>query len=59
MSYTVSWTGPNGPVRKKASTPAEALRWWMTYNKVSLNFIIKDEAGKRVSADSLMKMMEP
>ena len=35
MPFLVTWTGPNGPERKKAATAADALRWWSTDEKPS------------------------
>jgi hypothetical protein len=53
MPFTVSWKGPTGPVRKKAETPADALRWWTTYNREAANMVIKDDAGRRLTPEDL------
>jgi hypothetical protein len=53
MSYVVTWTGATGPERKRASTAAEALRWWTMYHRVATKMVIKDEAGQRVSPEDL------
>ena len=58
MSYVVTWAGPNGRERKKASTAAIALGYWTTYNKVAANFVIKDESGSRVAIDDLRRLAE-
>ena len=58
MPFTVTWTGPNGPERKKAATPADALRWWTTYNREAAKMVIKDDAGQRVKPDDLVKMAD-
>lgn len=56
MPYTVTWTGPTGPVRKKAQTAADALRWWTTYHREAANMVIKDDAGQRLTPDDLTKL---
>ncbi len=58
MPYTVTWTGPNGPVRKKAQTAADALRFWTTYNPEAAKMVIKDDAGQRVTSDDLAGLVE-
>ena len=58
MPFTVQWTGPSGPERKKAQTPADALRWWTTYSREAANMVIKDEAGQRVKPEELAKLVE-
>jgi len=58
MSYVVTWVGPMGRERKKASTAAIALGYWNTYNEVAANFVIKDEGGSRVAIDDLRKLTE-
>ncbi len=59
MPYTVNWTGPTGPVRKKAQTAADALRWWTTYNREAANMVIKDDAGQRWTPEELAKLLAP
>lgn len=56
MSYVVTWVGPMGRERKKASTAAIALGYWNSYNKDAANFVIKDESGSRVAIDDLRKL---
>jgi hypothetical protein len=56
MSYTITWVGPTGPPRKKASSAAEALRVHTAYGSLK-NFISKDEAGRRVSTDELQALV--
>ena len=58
MPYVVTWTGPTGPERKKASTAADALRWWSMYHPVATKFVIKDEAGQRVTPEDLAILAE-
>ena len=58
MSYVVTWAGPMGRERKKASTAAIALGYWDAYNKDAANFVIKDESGSRVAIDDLRKLAE-
>ena len=58
MPFTVTWTGPTGPVRKKAQTAADALRWWTTYKREAANMVIKDDAGLRVTPDDLAKRVD-
>jgi hypothetical protein len=58
MPFIVTWTGPNGPERKKAATPADALRWWTTYNREAAKMVIKDDAGQRVQPDELAKLAD-
>ena len=57
MPFTVTWTGPIGPERKKAQTAADALRWWSTYNREAVKMVIKDDAGLRVTPDDLAKLV--
>ncbi|TNC62063.1 hypothetical protein [Rubellimicrobium roseum] len=57
MPFTVQWTGPTGPVRKKAPTAADALRWWTTYNREAANMVIKDDTGQRWTPDDLAKVV--
>ncbi len=59
MPYTVNWTGATGPVRKKAQTAADALRWWTTYNREAANMVIKDDAGQRWTPEELAKLLAP
>ena len=59
MPFTVTWTGPTGPVRKKAQTAVDALRWWSTYNREAANMVIKDDQGQRVTPDDLTKLAHP
>ena len=56
MPFTVTWTGPTGPERKKAQTAADALRWWTTYNREAAKMVIKDDAGQRVTTDELARL---
>ncbi len=56
MPFTVTWTGPTGPERKKAQTAADALRWWTTYNREAAKMVIKDDAGQRWTPDDLKKL---
>ena len=56
MPYTVQWTGPTGPERKKAQTAADALRWWTAYNREATKMVIKDDTGQRVTPDELAKL---
>ena len=56
MTYTISWLSATGPMRKRVSTATEALRLYNTYIKVSSNMVMKDELGKRVTADDLAKL---
>ena len=56
MPYTVTWTGPTGPERKKAATAADALRWWTTYKREAAKMVIKDDAGQRVTPDELERL---
>ena len=58
MPFTVTWTGPTGPERKKAQTAADALRWWTTYHREAAKMVIKDDAGQRVTPDTLAKLVE-
>ena len=58
MPFTVTWTGPNGPERKKAATPADALRCWSTYSREAAKMVIKDDAGQRVQPDELAKLAD-
>ena len=58
MSYVVTWAGPMGRERKKASTAAIALGYWNTYSRDASNFVVKDEAGTRVTIDDLRKLAE-
>jgi hypothetical protein len=58
MSYIVTWAGPMGRERKKASTAAIALGYWTAYSKDAANFVIKDESGSRVAIDDLRKLAE-
>ena len=58
MPFTVQWTGPTGPVRKKAQTAVDALRWWSTYNREAAKMVIKDDAGQRVTSDDLAGLVE-
>ena len=57
MPYTLTWTGPAGPERKKAATAADALRWWTTYKREAAKMVIKDDAGQRVTPDELEKLV--
>ncbi len=59
MPFTVTWTGPTGPVRKKAQTPADAYRWWATYQREATNMVIKDDAGQRLTPQDLAKLAAP
>ena len=56
MSYVLTWVGPMGRERKKASTADIALGFWNTYNKDAANFVIKDESGSRVAIDDLRRL---
>ena len=56
MTYTVTWNGPHGWERKKASSADMALGFLRSRSADASNFVIKDEAGKRVSADDLKKL---
>ena len=56
MAYTVTWNGPHGWERKKASSAAMALGFLQSRSADASNFVIKDEAGKRVTADDLKKL---
>ncbi len=56
MPYTVQWTGPTGPERKKAQTAADALRWWTAYHREAAKMVIKDDAGQRVTPDELARL---
>ena len=56
MPFTVTWTGPTGPERKKAQTAADALRWWTTYHREAAKMVIKDDAGQRWTPDDLKKL---
>ena len=58
MPFTVTWTGPNGPERKKAATAADALRWWSTYNREATKMVIKDDAGQRLTPDDLADLVK-
>lgn len=58
MSFTVQWTGPTGPERKKAVTAADALRWWTAYHREATKMVIKDDAGQRVTPDDLATLAE-
>jgi hypothetical protein len=58
MPFTVTWTGPTGPVRKKAQTAADALRWWTTYSREAANMVIKDDRGQRVTPDGLVRLVD-
>ena len=58
MPYTVTWTGPNGPERKRAQTAADALRCWTSYNREAAKMVIKDDAGQRVKPDELAKLAD-
>ncbi|WP_210526693.1 hypothetical protein [Rubellimicrobium arenae] len=58
MPFTVTWTGPTGPVRKKAQTATDALRWWTTYNREAANMVIKDDQGQRVTPDDLTRLVD-
>ena len=58
MPYTVQWTGPTGPERKKAATAADALRWWTAYHREARKMVIKDDAGQRVSPDYLARLAD-
>ena len=58
MSYVVTWAGPNGRERKKASTAAIALGFWTAYGRDAANFVIKDESGARVAIDDLRRLAE-
>ncbi len=57
MSYTITWVGPTGPTRKKASSAMEALRVQVAYGSLK-NFIIKNDEGKRVSTDELKVLVQ-
>jgi hypothetical protein len=56
MGYIVTWNGPHGWERKKASTAAVALGFLTSRSTDASNFVIKDEEGKRVSADDLKRL---
>ncbi len=58
MSYVVTWAGPMGRERKKASTAAIALGFWNAYSRDATNFVIKDEAGARVAIGDLRMLAE-
>jgi hypothetical protein len=58
MTYIVTWTGPVGRERKKASTAAIALGFWNAYSRDATNFVIKDEAGARVAIGDLKTLVE-
>ena len=58
MSYVVTWVGPLGRERKKASTAAIALGYWTAYSPDAANFVVKDESGSRVGIDELRRMAE-
>jgi hypothetical protein len=56
MPFTMTWTGPIGPERKKAQTAADALRLWTTYHREAAKMVIKDDAGQRVTPGDLEKL---
>ncbi len=58
MSYVVTWAGPMGRERKKASTAAIALSFWNAYSRDAANFVVKDEVGTRVAIADLKELAE-
>lgn len=58
MSFVVTWVGPHGRERKKASTAAIALGFWRAYGPDAANFVVKDESGSRVAIEELTKLAQ-
>lgn len=58
MTYTVTWTGVEGPTRRTGLTAAEAVAWHKSYSLVSADFLIEDEAGSPVAVEDLKKLAE-
>ncbi len=58
MTYSITWTGVEGPTRRTDLSAAEVVSWHKSYDRISTDFVIEDETGSRVAIEDVRRLMK-